>query len=139
MVFGFRFGVALTGGDCSYRPQANWGGQLLLINWCRKSKFKRIGSRKSIGAHLFKCRSMLLQAVSAFQGHESTPDRAECNLYVHGSRPGRAEGALYVQPACLDVQRILRTFKLSSNSTDQYIGSKNLISRTPPFTWPKHA
>ena len=52
-----------------------------------------------------------LQAASVFRGQENRPDRAEGNLYVHGSRP-----ALYVQPTCLDVQRILCTVKLSRNS-----------------------
>ena len=54
-----------------------------------------------------------LQAESVHQGHERRLGRAEGTLYVHSSRPGRAEGALYVQPACLDVQRILRTVTLS--------------------------
>lgn len=53
-----------------------------------------------------------LQAESVHQGHERRLGRAEGTLYVHRSRPGRAEGALYVQPACLDVQRILRTVTL---------------------------
>ena len=54
-----------------------------------------------------------LQAESVHQGHERRLGRAEGTLYVHRSRPGRAEGALYVQPACLDVQRILRTVMFS--------------------------
>ena len=58
-----------------------------------------------------------LQAASVFRGHESRPDHAEGNLYVHGSRSGRAEGALNVQPTCLGVQRILCTVKLPRNST----------------------
>ena len=66
-------------------------------------------------SHVFD-RVALLQAASVFRGPESRPDRAEGNLYVHGSRPGRAEGALYVQPTCLGVQRNLCTVKLSRNS-----------------------
>ena len=89
----------------SYRPQASWGGQLLLMNWGRKSHFKRIGPRESVGAHPCTCKSLLLQAASVFRGHGSRPNRAEGNLYVHGSRSGRAEGALNVQPTCLGVQR----------------------------------
>ena len=100
----------------SYRPQANWGGQLLLMNWGRKSHFKRIGPTESVGAHPCTCKSLLLQAASVFRGHESRPDRAEGGMYVHGGRPGRAEGVLYVQPTCLDVQSILCTFKLSRKS-----------------------
>ena len=40
--------------------------------------------------------SSLLQAASAFQGHESRLDRAEGALYVHGDKPQRAEGHLCV-------------------------------------------
>ena len=65
--------------------------------------------------------------------NESRPDRAEGGLYVHGSNPRRAEGALYIPSTCLGVQRILCTVKLSRNSIYGYIGSKNLVSRTPPF------
>ena len=93
------------------------GGQLLLMNWGRKSHFKRIGPRESVGAHPCTCKSLLLQAASVFRGHGSRPNRAEGNLYVHGSRSGRAEGALNVQPTCLGVQRILCTVKLPRNST----------------------
>ena len=109
--------VTPKGKPCTYRPQANWGGQLLLMNWGRKSHFKRIGPTESVGAHPCTCKSLLLQAASVFQGHESRPDRAKGNLYVHGSRSGRAEGALYAQPTCLGVQRILCTVKLPRNST----------------------
>ena len=90
---------------------------LLLMNWGRKSHFKRIGPRESVGAHPCTCKSLLLQAASVFRGHGSRPNRAEGNLYVHGSRSGRAEGALNVQPTCLGVQRILCTVKLPRNST----------------------
>ena len=61
-------------------------------------------------------RLQVLQAARVFRRNESRPDRAEGNLHVHGSMPGRAEGALYVQPTCLDMQRVLCTVKLSRKS-----------------------
>ena len=109
------------------------------MNWGRKSHFKRIGPRESVGAHPCTCKSLLLQAASVFRGHGSRPNRAEGNLYVHASRPGRAEVALYVQPPCLDVHIILCTVKLSRNSIYWYIGSENLVSRTPPFKCSKNS
>ena len=126
-----------------YRPQANWGGQLLLMNWGRKSHFKRIGPRESVVAHPCTCKSLLLQAASVFRGHVCRPYRAEGTLYVQstcmdvqgrlctvtpkcrpctrlsaraGSTLSRAESTLYVQSTRLDVQRILCTFKLSRHS-----------------------
>ena len=43
-------------------------------------------------------------------------NRAEDFLHVQGDKPRRTEGTLYVQSACLDVQRVLCTVKLSRNS-----------------------
>ena len=60
-------------------------------------------------------------------------NHAEGFLHVQGSRPRRVEGTLHVQSTCLDVQRILSTVKLSRNSIYGYIGSKKMVSRTPPF------
>ena len=61
--------------------------------------------------------SLASQAASVLRGYENMPDRAEGNLDVHGGRSGRAEGALYVQPTCVDVQRILCMVRLSRNAT----------------------
>ena len=84
---------------------------------CRFEHIQLYGFEKvGLKALLDSSQPDVLQAASVFQGHESMPDRAERNLYVHGNRPGRAEGALYVQPTCLDVQRIPCSIKLSRNS-----------------------
>ena len=70
----------------SYRPQANWGGQLLLMNWGRKSHFKRIGPRESVGAHPCTCKSLLLQAASVFRamGAGLTVQRVTCTCMGAG-------------------------------------------------------